>query len=96
MHTQAWVDLDIRLFLWLGISALLYFAITFYLVAFLGRRGGKSNFMMISTPGYMDMLYAKWCKENNKSSVPIIVIRALLLLSIVLAAIAVSIHRNSA
>jgi hypothetical protein len=88
------MNIQALLGLWFTVSLLLCIAGNFVIVRFLGRRGLKTKFVLISTPGYLDILYVKWCKENNKSYAVVVALRILLFLSVVLAAIATGVSRR--
>lgn len=76
MTTEALVNL------WFLGSILAYFIVDALLRKFLKRQDATLTFFWVGTPGYLDMLYAKWCIEHKTLSyIPVIVLRILLIVS---------------
>jgi hypothetical protein len=59
-------------------NAILYF--------WLRQKGVSMVFALSGTPGYLDVLYARWCREHQKSPAGILWFRAIALLNLVIAA----------
>ena len=59
-------------------NAILYF--------WLRQKGVSMIFALSGTPGYLDVLYARWCREHQKSAAGILWFRAISLLNLVIAA----------
>jgi hypothetical protein len=59
-------------------NAILYF--------WLRQKGVSMVFAWTGTPGYLDVLYARWCREHQKSPAGILWFRAIALLNLVIAA----------
>jgi len=55
----------------------------------LKKQGVRISFGLAGTPGYLDYIYWKWCKSQERSPKRILVLRALCVANVVLAAIAV-------
>jgi hypothetical protein len=58
-------------------NAILYF--------WLRRKGVSMVFALSGMPGYLDVLYARWCREHQKSPAGILWFRAIALLNLVIA-----------
>jgi len=52
----------------------------------LRQKGVSMVFAWTGTPGYLDVLYARWCREHQKSPAGILWFRAIALLNLVIAA----------
>jgi hypothetical protein len=59
-------------------NAILYF--------WLRQKGVSIIFAFSGTPGYLDVLYARWCRERQRSPARILWFRAIALLNVVIAA----------
>jgi len=59
-------------------NAILYF--------WLRRKGVSMVFALSGTPGYLDVLYARWSREHQESPAGILWFRAIALLNLVIAA----------
>jgi hypothetical protein len=59
-------------------NAILYF--------WLCGKGVSMVFAFAGMPGYLDVLYARWCREHQKSPAAILWFRAIALLNLVIAA----------
>jgi hypothetical protein len=59
-------------------NAILYF--------WLRWKGVSMVFAFAGTPGYLDVVYARWCREHQKSPATILWFRAIALLNLVIAA----------
>ena len=59
-------------------NAILYF--------WLRQKGVPTIFALSGTPGYLDVVYARWCREHQKSAAGILWFRAIALLNLVIAA----------
>ena len=81
------MDTKLLIHIWFAGSILLFIAVDFALRRYLRRNDVPLTWFWLGTPGYLDTKYAEWCRENKKSSAPIIILRVLLLGSIVLSAI---------
>jgi hypothetical protein len=77
------------MFIWLGASVFLAVLLQTFLWFFLRRRGVPLDFFYIGTPGYLDVKYINWCRQNEKSYFVVIVLRVVLLLSIIIAVVAI-------
>jgi hypothetical protein len=71
--------------IWFSLSILLTIGGNLALKSFLNRADVKTIFGLQGTPGYLDMVYIKWCKENNKPYLLVITLRWALILSSILA-----------
>jgi len=72
---------------WFVGSILAYFVVDYLLRRFLKRQNMALTFLWLGTPGYLDMLYAKWCVEHKQLSyIPVIALRVLLIVSAFLSA----------
>jgi hypothetical protein len=58
-------------------NAILYF--------WLRRKGVSMVFALSGMPGYLDVCYARWCREHQKSPAGILWFRAIALLNLVIA-----------
>jgi hypothetical protein len=56
------------------------------LYLWLRRKGVSMVFTWSGTPGYLDVLYARWCREHQKSPAGILWFRAIALVNLVIAA----------
>jgi len=45
------------------------------------------NFFWAATPGYLDYIYIKWCKENSNNYIPRIFLRLIVWTNLILALI---------
>jgi len=77
------------LFIWLGASVLLAVLLQAFLWIFLRQRGVLLDFFYIGTPGYLDVKYINWCRQDEKSYFVVIALRVVLLLSIIIAVVAI-------
>ena len=59
-------------------NAILYF--------WLRWKGVSMIFGLGGTPGYLDFLYARWCREHQKSAAGLLWFRAIALLNLIIAA----------
>ena len=71
--------------IWFSLSILLTVGGNLALKSFLNRKDVKTIFGLQGTPGYLDVVFIKWCKENNKPYLLVITLRWLLILSSILA-----------
>ena len=56
------------------------------LYLWLSHKGVSMVFALTGMPGYLDVLYARWCREHQKSPAGILGFRAIALLNLVIAA----------
>ena len=60
----------------------------------LKTKGLAIRSLFAGTPGYLDFVYFKWCKENSKNPFPRLILRLVLLSNVILAATISGIIRN--
>ena len=61
--------------IWFSLSILLTVGGNLALKSFLNRKDVKTIFGLQGTPGYLDAVYIRWCKENNKPYLLVITLR---------------------
>jgi hypothetical protein len=80
---------ELPIIMWFVGSGLSYFVVDGFLRRFLQRQEIKLIGFWLGTPGYLDLLYAKWCIEHKQLLyIPVIALRALLIVSTIVAALA--------
>jgi hypothetical protein len=77
------------LFGWLLFSIILALLSQAFLWIFLPYQRIPMRHFFIGTPGYLDAKFIRWCKDNDRGYLAVIVVRGLLALSIVLAVLAI-------
>lgn len=71
------------LFIWLGMSILMFLLAQAGLWLFLRRRQVSIKHFFVGTPGYLDARYIQWCRGNDRSYFTVIILRVLLLANII-------------
>ena len=62
---------------------------TIFFMIWLRRRGEKLIFGLTGTPGYLEMHYLNFCRQQKRSAKRILILRLILLINVLLAAIVV-------
>ena len=74
---------------WFVVSIALQIGTTIFFMIWLRRRGAKLIFGLTGTPGYLEMHYLKLCRQQKSSAKNILILRLILLINVILAAIVV-------
>jgi len=74
---------------WFIASIVLQVFTTVFFVFWLRRRGAKLIFGLTGVPGYLELQYLDLCRRQGRSAKTILTLRAILLISALLAAIVV-------
>lgn len=78
---------DAIVLVWFALSILMEIISTLVLMTWLRRRKVPIVFGLTGIPGYLEHAYADWCRSHGEDSKRLLVIRGLLLLNVVLAAV---------
>jgi len=78
---------EIIIFIWFASSVLIAVVGNFAFWIWLRRRGIKLIFGLVGTPGYLDYVYLKWCREQGRSGKAIIILRVLSVSNVIAAGI---------
>lgn len=68
---------------WFAAAVLLEVVTTIGFAQWLRRKGTALIFGFIGIPGYLEYLYAEWCRANGRDPLWMIVLRLLLLVNVV-------------
>ncbi|OYV84053.1 MAG: hypothetical protein B7X04_01450 [Parcubacteria group bacterium 21-54-25] len=74
---------------WFCASIILALSTTVYFRFWLRRRDVKVMLGLAAVPGYLEMLYMKWCREHSQSGTVVLSLRFVLLVNVLLSALIV-------
>ena len=73
---------------WFGLSVLILLFSNLAFFIWLRRYGVKLEFLLTGTPGYLEYTYYKWCRAQGRSPTVILILRLVLIVNVVAAAVA--------
>jgi hypothetical protein len=76
---------------WLAASIILLLLQQAFLWVFLRRKHVQMRHLYVGTPGYLEHLYIRWCREHGRGYLTMIIVRVVLILSIIVAVLAIQI-----
>lgn len=74
---------------WFAASIVLEIGTTIFFMFWLRRRGTRLIFGLTGIPGYLEMHYLNLCRQQARSAKTILILRLLLLINVLVAAIIV-------
>jgi hypothetical protein len=73
--------------LWFSASAVIEIVGGIILWCWLHRRGIELIFMLTGTPGYLELVYLRYCRNQGRSSKRVLIFRLISLINVVIAGI---------
>lgn len=74
---------------WFATSIVLEIGTTIFFIFWLRRRGTRLIFGLTGIPGYLEMHYLNLCRQQARSAKTVLILRLLLLVNVLVAAIIV-------